>query len=89
MEWLSPLVEIVLQLLVELAPVLYCSGHSTTPRVEHHSAVEPDNWKCPSPQQLAQILPNADSHVDLPIVADEPSSPSPRAHPLWDRELDY
>jgi hypothetical protein len=89
MEWLLPLAEVVLQLLVELGPALCSSGQTTSSRVESHAEVEPDNWKCPSPQELAQILPNAGSQLNLPIVADEPSSTSPRAHPLWDRELDF
>ena len=89
MEWLPPIVEIVLQLLIELGPALASSGQMTTPREAAHLAVEPDNGKCPSPQELAQILPKSGSQLNLQIVADEPYSSSPRAHPLWDREFDY
>jgi hypothetical protein len=88
MEWLPPLVEVVLQILVELGPILCSSSQTTNPRVKHHPAVEPDNWKCPSPQEFAQVMHRPDSTPSLPIVADEDSSSSPRAHPLWDRELD-
>jgi hypothetical protein len=89
MHWVAPAAWLLYQLIVVLGPVLRRPRQTTTPRVQHHPVVEPDNWKCPSPAEFAQILHRSDSHLGLPIVEDEPTSSSARAHPLWDRELDF
>jgi hypothetical protein len=88
MHWVALIAWLLYQLIVVLEPILSRLRQTTTPRVENRLVVEPDNWKCPSPAEFAQILHRSDSHLGLPIVEDEPASSSARAHPLWDRDLD-
>jgi hypothetical protein len=89
MDWVPPLLELGLWLLIEVGPFFIGPSQTTTPRVGERPAIEPDNWKCPSPAEFAQVLNSPDGALDLPVVVNEPASASPRAHPLWDRDLDF
>jgi hypothetical protein len=88
MEWVPPIVEIVLQVLIELGPVIESACHTSTPRAHARSAIESDNWKCPGPAEFGTLMRGQDARTNEALRLDLTSSSPELTHPLWDRELD-
>jgi hypothetical protein len=53
------------------------------------SDAESDNWRCPDGPEIARVLGNLRNDAVLPFQYDLSLATPERAHPLWDRELDF
>jgi hypothetical protein len=85
MDWLPVILEIFVQAVIELGPILCSAMQPPGPRAERQAMAESDHWKCPSEAQLAAFLRHSDARRSA--GASQPDSLASLAGFLRDFEL--
>jgi len=88
MQWVLPLVVVILELMAMVGAIMGNRRQTTTGRAGRGLQGDFDNWKCPDSTELARLLGGQRPQADDGPIFDLSSSSSRDTHPLWDRDLD-
>ncbi len=88
MEWVLPVVECVMELLVTVGTVMADYREAPTAGAARKEAVHADDWQCPDSAEFGRILRGQNRQTNEGGTAELASLSTGARDPLWDRELD-